>query len=194
MNEKTIILVRHCESMANDEGKLCGTTDASLSEFGELARYATGYDLLFRKLPIDALYCSMLRRAYQTAQGIQHYYPNLNIKRNVNLNEMCFGEGEGMLFTEVLKSEGWKKYGYPAGFEGQETKEDVVERAKKAIHEISLKEKDARFICMVTHGMLIKVLLQNIGKVSKNFLTLDNGSYIILKYNLDTQELKIISK
>ncbi len=194
MNEKIIILVRHCESVANEQSIVCGTTDIPLSEFGELARFATGYDLLFRKIKIDSLYSSMLKRAYQTAKGIKYYYPNLEIKRNVNLNEMCFGEGEGLPFIEISETKAWKTLGYPLGFEGQESKEDVVERARKAIHEICLKEKESKSICMVTHGMLMKLLLQDITKDPEKFQTIDNGEYIMLRYNLETKELKLLGK
>ena len=95
--------VRHAESDWNAEDRLCGRTDAPLSERGRLQ--ARRLAERFAALPVEALYTSPLRRAVETAELIaeRHGIQPVVEPRLVELN---YGAWEGMTFAEILQRDG----------------------------------------------------------------------------------------
>lgn len=67
----TIYFVRHGTTSSNIDGRFQGSTNVPLGEMGLLQADALAER--FRTIPIDAVYCSPLVRAVQTAQGICRY-------------------------------------------------------------------------------------------------------------------------
>lgn len=61
-----IILVRHGESIYNQENRFCGWHDADLSAQGVMEAEKAGKLILDKKLEFDLAYTSVLKRAIRT--------------------------------------------------------------------------------------------------------------------------------
>jgi broad specificity phosphatase PhoE len=93
-----IYLVRHGQTEWNDEGRLQGHVDTSLSEVGlEQARRVGN---AFRGIEIDRILCSDLTRARQTAAEIVAA-TGAPISYHAELRERNFGRWEGLHFREL---------------------------------------------------------------------------------------------
>ena len=204
MENLKILLVRHGESEANTKGYVSGGFDTPLSEKGKSQANTLGYELWLNKINIDAVYSSELSRAKETAESIRIFQLKAkeckkepidklrklyNVNSTEKLNEMSFGQIEGVYFENVPKiiMDEWHKYGYPINSPGQETTDEVVKRAIEGISEIAEKEKGSERICIVSHGMLIRLLTRHYKGEIKQILK--NASYIEIEYNYDTKEI-----
>ncbi len=67
-----LILVRHGETLWNKEHRVQGFTDIALSETGK--RQAERLAVCLRDERIDAIYCSNLQRAFETARVIGQFH------------------------------------------------------------------------------------------------------------------------
>jgi phosphoserine phosphatase len=107
-----VILVRHGESSFNVERRVQGYTDlSSLTAAGEADAHHAGKAL--SGIRFDALYCSPLRRAKDTANIITSYLqtpPPQPLQTREDLKEINLALWEGLLFTEVAEK-------YPEGYE-----------------------------------------------------------------------------
>ena len=214
MSKLKILLVRHGESVANEEGYVSGSLNVKLSDKGMVQANALGFDIWINKIKLDAVYSSQLDRAYETADKILTFQngpcsqeeirmlnPNLiKVKTCAKFNEMCFGDIEGKQFKTLKEEEKktWQTLGYPVGIKGQESREEVVKRAIDGIKEIAKEEENSNTICIVSHGMLIMLLLaelKGIGeKVKGNLTVMKNATYVTLEYDRDTEKLTIEEK
>jgi broad specificity phosphatase PhoE len=99
----TLLLVRHAETQDNVQMRLSGWTDTDLSPRGEqqLELLADHFNRHHRH--IDALYCSPLRRARRTAEGIGALTGHTPIELD-DLREMFFGELDGRPFEELREA------------------------------------------------------------------------------------------
>ncbi len=99
-----VILVRHGETSFNAEGRVQGHIDVStLTEKGIADARKVGQALV--NIPVQAFYCSPLRRAQQTAQEIWQILSAQSalVKPTVNSNliEISLPLWEGLLFDQV---------------------------------------------------------------------------------------------
>ncbi len=180
-----LYLIRH----GRQNSTLCNV-DVELSSIGQ-----NQAELLRNRLegyPIDALYCSHLIRAKQTAEIINQGL-TLPITIREDLQEISFGLLTGMTEQYIwehfreFKEEQYKLLDdipYPGGENGT----SVYERAMPIIQEILQSGK--KNIVIVTHGGVIRVLLAALfGKTqAKRFLfgvSLENTSITQLVYNPD---------
>ena len=111
-----IILVRHGESSYNVERRVQGHGDKStLTEAGQLSADRVGIAL--RDLSFDAVYCSPLRRAKDTADRILSRLqkpPATPLQTTDNLKEINLIVWEGLLFKDVAEQ-------YPDGYRDWQT-------------------------------------------------------------------------
>jgi probable phosphoglycerate mutase len=138
ISSRSIYLVRHGAIEKPAVKTYIGSTDLCLSQEGiyqaELLRER------FSKLPIEAVYCSGLRRSIDTASKIAEGIGKEPVKRH-EFNEIDMGEWEGKSFDEVKEK-------YPDQFEargkdlfnyrttGGESFRDVQKRAMRALEDI----------------------------------------------------------
>jgi len=93
-----LILIRHGESDGNVQRKFCGFKDVELTKKGIYQAERLAYRL--KGLPVDAVYCSDLKRARHTAEIIFRDR-GIDIVTNPKFREMNFGIWEGYTFEEV---------------------------------------------------------------------------------------------
>jgi broad specificity phosphatase PhoE len=95
--ETHLWLIRHGETMYNQERRIQGRLDIPLNENGkEQARLLAEW---MRTRPVDAVYASDLKRAVETAEAIARVH-GLTVNPLQGLRERSFGEGEGISFEE----------------------------------------------------------------------------------------------
>ncbi|SVD37700.1 uncharacterized protein METZ01_LOCUS390554, partial [marine metagenome] len=101
-----LILVRHGQSIYNEENRFTGWKDVDLTEKGIFE--AKSSSLLLSKQPIDIAFTSNLKRAQKTLDLILNELgiKNLSITKNEALNERDYGS-----LVDQNKFEAAEKYG-----------------------------------------------------------------------------------
>ncbi len=162
----TIYIIRHGETLANKEKRFAGITDVPLTPFGEEQAKQVGIKL--KDVSLEAIYCSDLSRAHQTATHIQSHH-QVPLTTDARFREMNFGMWEGLTFEEIKRNHAneldqWFKnfatYVVPEG----ESVSHVYNRVSLA-YEGLLSEhgKDSKKnIAIVAHGGVIQALLSYI--------------------------------
>ncbi len=158
-----LILIRHGETAWNASQRYQGQTDIPLNESGrEQARRLADY--LAKNEALQAVYCSDLSRAIETAQILARE-ADIEPIPDKRLREFCFGLWEGLTFNEIWESyredfENWfnnfEEFCVPEG----ESFSDLSARSLEAIEEIKAKHSDT--VAVVTHGGVIKAVLCNL--------------------------------
>ncbi|HRS82900.1 MAG TPA: histidine phosphatase family protein [Smithellaceae bacterium] len=97
-----LTLIRHGETIWNLEKRVQGLTDIELNETG--IDQARKLALSLQDFPIDTIYSSPLKRAFQTAEIINRFHRK-DIRVEPGLMEMDQGEFEGLTFQELLARE-----------------------------------------------------------------------------------------
>ena len=116
-----LFIVRHGESVWNitdkslkRETRFTGWADIPLSEIGEKQATASGHCLASLKIPIDAVFTSLLQRARLTYQLIEKNIPlidklNIPIIATWRLNERHYGALVGLSKQEAEDKMGKEK-------------------------------------------------------------------------------------
>ncbi|MDK2868049.1 MAG: hypothetical protein PWP51_2717 [Clostridiales bacterium] len=96
---KTIYLMRHGKPVLPDtQRRFIGQTDLPISAEG--LRQANAVGKMLNRKKIEAIYCSDLSRAYDTAQCIAMHH-DIAIEQHSALREINLGTWEGLTFAEV---------------------------------------------------------------------------------------------
>lgn len=201
-----LILIRHGETEWNKLGLCQGISDINLSEFGKIQASCLAESL--KDSPIDFIYSSNLKRAYETASVIAHNH-KLEVEVEDAFREMDQGDFEGLPFerikqthTELLQS--WRAD--PANFRipNGETLQEVQDRAYNALKNIYVNHC-CKNVLIVSHNFTIITLLckfqgeslkdfykYKIEETSKHIIKFKNDSYIVELLN-DTDHLSNIN-
>jgi len=186
----TIILQRHCQSLANQEHIYAGHSDFDLSQLGfKQARICAE---LIRDKNIDAIYSSDLKRAFNTAKAHADIR-GLSVIPSVNLREMYLGEWEAGKVADLHE-----KYPYEATYiwqnffgifraAGGESAPAVAERIYKEILRIA-KDNVGKTVLISSHAAAIRLFWGKISEIapedlSKNLPFPTNGSFSTLEFD-----------
>ncbi|CFX97930.1 Alpha-ribazole phosphatase, CobC [Syntrophomonas zehnderi OL-4] len=178
-----VILLRHGQTEWNALQKYQGHTDIPLNPTGrEQAEKIAGY--LRDNEEVEAIYCSDLSRGRETAAIIAEKL-QLTATCDSRWRELCFGDWEGLTFTEVYEK-------YPREFDdwfnstrtikvpGGESFADVLGRALPALDEIAALHTGT--VVVISHGGLIKAVLDHLqGSNGMWETSLQPGSMTILE-------------
>ncbi|MEW9122153.1 MAG: alpha-ribazole phosphatase [Thermotaleaceae bacterium] len=166
-----IILVRHGETELNHQKKYCGWKDPSLTETGICQAEIVRDKLKAENL--QAIYCSDLKRTFETAQIINEYH-QLGIVPMKGLREMNFGLLDGLSYAEIQKKypteaqlweKDWIDFVLPQG----ESFRSMYERVNETVREI-YKESKKDKILFVSHSGCIRAILAHwIGGTMKDY-------------------------
>lgn len=152
---KHVYLVRHGETIYNQEGRIQGGgLDSALTKNGEEQTYKLAEALKSSNFQVNHIFSSPLGRAVQTAK-ILNKFLNLEIYQDPILKEIDCGEYEGKLISTVdteklrrLRIDPLEKY--PGG----ECVEEVRKRAEQFLKK--LKELEGESVLIVSHGNFIR--------------------------------------
>lgn len=154
-----LLLIRHGETLWNQEGRIQGHTDVPLSERGREQARRVGAVLRAEKPA--AVVSSDLRRALETAELAAP--PGLQPIAEPRFREAYFGEWEGLTHPEMAER---FPDAYPAWREDPlrcrppkgETVEELVARCSRAAREILARYADEA-VALVLHGGPIRALV-----------------------------------
>lgn len=158
-----IYIIRHGETIWNEQGLLQGTADIELNSKGRELAGITGKKL--ENVNFDIIFSSPLIRAYETACLLRGYR-NIPIEKNDFLRELCFGENEGGKFKQLLKdktNEFHHFFDSPELYvppKGGETLESIVSRAKEFMKsKIETASDKYERVMIVAHGAMNQAIL-----------------------------------
>ena len=161
MSKTRFFIARHGETEFNRKGMLQGRgINAPLNNTGK--EQAMHLSVYLQNYEADCLASSSLIRAEETAS----YYSTesgLLIAKNADLDEMDFGDFEGMPFSDVLDEikeldSAWRNGELNVKVPGGESPAEVFERADTAVREY-LRSHYGETIVLIIHGRLIRILL-----------------------------------
>ena len=155
-----LYVVRHGESEDNAAGRFGGRRDAALTGRGR--EEAAALAEWFRRVAVDVVGSSPLRRARETAERIAagarlpaHVWPGWE--------EASFGRWEGLTFAEARAREpqavdAWLQAPLSSRSHGGESFLDVCARVARAAEEL-VRAHRGRRVVLVTHGGPIRALV-----------------------------------
>jgi len=174
-----LILIRHPETDWNKQERYMGSADIPLNNKGKKqARAILGY---FKNKNISAVYSSKLKRALEAANLIAKPR-NLKVKQDERLNEIDFGEWEGLTFEQVQKKHPGLAREYlskPQNIKipGGESFSEFKNRVKASLEKILAKEHGN--VAIVSHGGVNRVIICELLKIPFSHLwqiKQDNGA------------------
>jgi broad specificity phosphatase PhoE len=164
---KRLYLIRHGETDWNLEGRIQGLTDKALNEAG--LKQAVALSDALADVPLEHIASSSLTRASTTADVVARHHPSAKRSKEKAFVEMCFGDYEGMLLSEI--DDDYKQYlrawrgGTDKAFPGErgESPNAVARRGLAGLRALGLLGEGPsggeRHVCVVAHGRFNKILI-----------------------------------
>ena len=117
LDNRSVIIMRHGQSVWNEKNLFTGWEDADLTEIGRLEARKAGQLMRQMKMQFDIAHCSLLRRAIKTLWIVleeleQEWIP---VQKDWHLNERHYGQLTGLNKIEMEKKHGaptvkkWRK-------------------------------------------------------------------------------------
>ena len=157
----TVYLIRHGETANNKQDCYNGCrSDQPLSERGVLQ--AQHLAAALAEVPFEAIYCSPLIRAVQTAEILRGTRP-MTLTVNECIREMDMGDFDGVSYEEVRRrrpdiSANWNKNPDAVKMPGGESFAEALARSLPAVLAIIRASRD-KTVAVVAHGTLLRLLM-----------------------------------
>lgn len=171
-NEKQTLLalLRHGQTVWNEEGRIQGHADSPLSRKG--IQQVKEWTQFLSTVTIHNIIASDLGRVRETVSIIQNQLKNVSVEWNASLQEQAWGAWQGKTFADLRKNHGEiLKAQIQAGWEfrppGGESRKEVLQRALPVIQNIT-QDYPGKNILVVCHEGIIKSLIYHLAK--RNFL------------------------
>ncbi|MEX2185261.1 MAG: histidine phosphatase family protein [Pirellulales bacterium] len=157
-----LLLVRHGESQFNAAGRIQGQLDVPLSDTGRRQAAAVAERLAAE--PLDALYCSPLSRALETAQAIAARH-DLPIQTDDRLMEIHAGDFQGLTREEMAakfpeEERRWTAREADFRIGGGETRRELADRGKAVLE--SIRQSGHEHVAVVAHGGILTAALKSL--------------------------------
>ncbi|PRC91569.1 histidine phosphatase family protein [Solimicrobium silvestre] len=159
-----LLLIRHGETAWNAERRLQGHLNIPLNDAG--LQQAQALALALKNESLDAIICSDLQRAMQTAQAIAQYQ-NQQCIIEPAWRERCFGGFEGELISQIeqrfpAEYAAWRAYEidmqFPANAQGEFNGESIRQfhtRIEQVLLELSQRFQHGKIV-VVAHGGVLE--------------------------------------
>src|SRR5260364_22977 len=186
-----LVLVRHGQSLWNQENRFTGWVDIDLTEQGILEARRAGQLLKALGYHFDIAYTSVLKRAIRTLWHIQDELAQMYIPviHSWRLNERHYGALTGLNKDETTALYDDPRYAKlsPAQRPLTESLQDTVARVVPLWNEsIAPALKAGKRILMVAHGNSLRALMQYLEHVSaQDIVHLNIPNSIPLGYTFD---------
>ncbi len=159
MNDKTIYLMRHGETIMNRAECLQGQIDCELNETGISEAQKAARILEKAGIRFDLAYTSPLRRARATAQIVSG---GCELRVEPLITEMHFGSYEGMPYRDI-DDPMWAFIHDPEHVsppDGVESIQSLIGRTGKAL--TAMISGGGERVLAVTHGIALRAMLRNL--------------------------------
>ncbi len=161
--QQRLFLIRHGETPFNRAKRYCGITDVTLTSKG--TKQAQGLRGKFRRIRIDAIYTSPLRRTCQTARLA--FGSKMPLQPVSALKELNFGKWEGLTLKQIInkyptRANYWLKQPFKTKIPQGESISYLKNRVMGFIHQLVTNQKHYRNIALVTHSGPIRVIISEI--------------------------------
>jgi broad specificity phosphatase PhoE len=146
-----LLLVRHCQSTWNSQGRIQGQQDPPLSDEGQSQARALRERLHDETL--SGIYCSDLARSYDTARAIATPHNAISV-RDSDLRERGYGAWEGQRLDDLMASTAeWEQHRHDPDWApaGAENGPDLYRRTQAAMRRIVHRHED-QTVAVVMHG------------------------------------------
>ena len=162
MQATRLLVIRHGETLWNADKRLQGHTDIPLSPVGHAQAAQLARSLKARGEAFDAIYTSDLSRARETAEAVAQALA-VPLTATPNLRERCFGQFEGLTFTEVEQrwpdqAQSWRvrdpDWRAP---DGGESLRELTERVLHTVNTLAARHVGGH-IALFLHGGVLDVL------------------------------------
>jgi len=189
-----LVLLRHGESIWNQENRFTGWTDVDLSPKGVAEAKKAGIILKSKGFTFDLAFTSVLIRANRTLEIVldEMNLKEIEVFKSWRLNERHYGALQGLNKAQIAKQYGdeqvaiWRRsYSVPppAGESLKDTVERVLPYWTGSIEPFLRKQ---RRVIIVAHGNTLRALVKYLDGVSEeDIVKLDIPTGIPLVYNLD---------
>lgn len=157
-------IFRHGQTDWNKDRRIQGHSNIPLNEEGR--KQALGLKEILSGLDLEIIYSSDLDRAYETA-CIARTGLDIEVIKDHRLREADFGQAEGMLIEDVIKTFGkdsWNRFmkfdpnHLDISFPGGETRRHSIARMRSVVDELIEKNEYER-VGISTHGGVVRNLL-----------------------------------
>ncbi len=191
-----LIFIRHPATIWEKQQRYWGRTDIALSRKGEKqAELIADY---LKNKNISAIYSSSLIRAYQTASIIDKHQ-SLKVKKDKRLNEIDFGEWEGMTFNQIRKrylklAQKYLSNPLNTKIPGAESLLKFRNRINKAVEKILAQEKGT--IVIVSHAGVNRIIICSLFKLPFSYfwqIKQDIGAINIIEIHKNTNVIALIN-
>lgn len=199
-----LVLLRHGQSVYNLNNQFTGSADCDLSDMGREEAKIAGQELKEYGFQFDEVYCSALKRTFETyeiiAQIIKNGFENMPVYQIPALNERNYGLLQGKNKDEAIEKYGakqieiWRRgfYALPPGGESLEQTEKRVVDFYNTVLVPAL--QSGKRLLLIAHGNSLRSLVMHLENISPhNIESLDITTGEIIVYELD-ERLKIIRK
>jgi len=188
-----LIFIRHPATSWERQQRYLGRTDIALSQKGE--RQVEPLSNYLRNENISAIYSSNLIRAYQTASIIAKYH-SLKVKKDERLNEIDFGEWEGITFNQIRKrypkiARKYLSNPLNTRIPGGESLLKFKNRINEALEKILAQEKGT--VVIISHAGVNRIIICSLFKLPLSYfwqIKQDIGAINIVEIH---RNMKIIS-
>lgn len=165
-----LILIRHGLTDDNLKKKYSGIRDIGLTRAGR--QEAKKIKEKIKGLKVDRVFCSDLKRSWQTAEII---FSNRTCKiiKNPHLREINFGIWEGLTHSQILKRSPaiyrkWLADPFSMAIPGGQRLSCFIQRIKKELRKI-VNSNTKQTVALVTHSGVIRVILNTLLGIKKNY-------------------------
>ena len=190
-NYCTIYLIRHGQTDWNLEKRIQGRNPVVLNEMGR--QQARAVSRALKSVKLSAIYASDIQRALETSQIIALDH-DLTVIRSKLMRERAYGKLVGErddILTDKLRKMIDKYYAIQdpdkrwryRPMRGHESSEDVGRRTMRFLREVAA-ANIGKSVAVVTHGGIIKVVLAELGWVSKDEfykVEVKNAGYVVIE-------------
>ena len=151
MSMVRLLLIRHCESTWNSQGRIQGQQDPPLSAEGEAQAQAVAARLSSESL--GGVYCSDLARGYDTARAIAAPHDAVAV-RDADLRERGYGDWEGRRLADLMADKAaWEQHRRDPHWAppGAEDGPALFRRTQAALRRI-VHRHEGQTVAVVMHG------------------------------------------
>ena len=148
-----VMVVRHGQTDWNAQLRIQGHTDIGLNDQGRLQAQQLAQAL--REEPIQAIYASDLRRAFDTAHAVATAR-GLEVKADRALRERHFGVYEGLTYSQIESQDPqgakrWRDRDPTFGAQGGESLSEFYQRCCRSVERLA-RAHEGQTILLVAHG------------------------------------------